>query len=352
MGAGFFASGLFSILIIFSAVFTTTWDYIPLVGPIFRDMIWVVFLVIGIFIVWPLLLVKKESMVFSKISRNNMMKIYKTVGAILIIAIGTIVGSIVLGMPNIQPDADINTLSIMSYNIQQGADEPGNLNFEGQRAVIASFNPEILGLEESDTARIANGNNDFVRYISETLGYYSYYGPKTVTGTFGIALLSKYPIINARTFYMECVEEQAATIWAQISVEGILFNVFVTHLGNYRNSTLGDRTQIVQQENILTVATGKENVLMMGDFNFEPNTEQYNITVAEFYDSWELVYNSNPANAVVDPILPGGRVIPDERIDHLFVSSQLNTSLTYIRYTGGYESDHPALYATIDLLSI
>jgi endonuclease/exonuclease/phosphatase family metal-dependent hydrolase len=315
-------------------------------------MIWVVFLVIGIFLVWPLLLVKKESMIFSGISRNNMKKIYKTISAILIIALGTIIGCVILELPYISPDPDSTTLSILTFNIQQGADEPGNMNFEGQRAEIARFNPDILALEESDTARIANGNNDFVRYISETLGYYSYYGPKTVTGTFGIALLSRYPITNARTFYMESVGEQAATIWAQITVGGIIFNVFVTHLGNYRNTTLGDRTQIVQQENILVEASGKQNAILMGDFNFEPNTEQYNITVAELYDSWELVYNDNPANAVVDPNIPGDRIIPDQRIDHIFLSSQLNESITYIRYVGGYASDHPAVYATIDLLSI
>jgi endonuclease/exonuclease/phosphatase family metal-dependent hydrolase len=151
---------------------------------------------------------------------------------------------------------------------------------------------------------------------------------------------------------MECAEEQAATIWAQITVGGEIFNIFVTHLGNYRNTTLGDRTQIVQQENILSVTAGKENVILMGDFNFEPNTEQYNITVAEFYDSWELVSNSNPANAVVDSNIAGDRIIPDERIDHIFISSHLNESVTYIHYTGGYESDHPALYATIDLMSM
>jgi endonuclease/exonuclease/phosphatase family metal-dependent hydrolase len=351
LGAGFFASAGFTILIIFSAVFTAVWDYIPLIGPIFRDMIWLVFLIVGIFLIWPLLLVKKESMIFSKITRAKMKK-YKTIGAILIIALGTIIGCVVLELPRIRPDPDINTLTILSYNIQQGADEPGNMNFEGQRAVIESFSPDIIGLIESDTDRIANGNNDFVRYVSASLGYYSYFGPKTVTGTYGIALLSRYPIENALTFYMESVEEQTATIWAQITVGGFLFNIFITHLGNYRNTTLGDDTQIIQQANILTVASGKINTIMMGDFNFDPNTEQYNLTVAEFYDAYVLVNSTNPSNAVVDTKIYGDRIIPEQRIDHIFLSSQLNESITYIRYTGGYASDHPAVYATLDLLSI
>ena len=220
------------------------------------------------------------------------------------------------------------------------------------RTPVTSLNPDIIGLVESDTDRIANGNNDFVRYVSETLGYYSYFGPKTVTGTYGIAFLSKYPIVNARTFYMECVEEQAATIWAQITVGGFLFNIFITHLGNYRNTTLGDDTQIIQQANVLTVATEKVNTILMGDFNFDPNTEQYNLTVAEFYDAYVLVNSTNPSNAVVDTTIYGDRIIPEQRIDHIFLSSQLNESITYIRYTGGYASDHPAVYATLDLLSI
>jgi len=347
MGAGFFASAFFSILMILSAVFTTNWDYIPIIGPIFRDMIWVVFLIVGIFMVWPLLLVKRESMIFSKRSRNNMMKIYKTISTVIIIAIGTIVGCIVLQFRSIRPTADTDTLSILTYNVHQGADETGNMNFEGQCRVIENLNPDIIGLQESDLARISNGNNDLVRYISQKLGYYSYFGPKTVTETYGIAFLSKFPIRNPITFYMESKEEQTATIWAQIVVGGELFNIFVTHLGNYRNTTLGDRSQIVQQENILSIATGKENVILMGDFNFEPNTEQYNITVAQFYDSYEVAVTSE-----VDDPLYGERMIPEERIDHIFVSFQLNESVTYIHYTGGFESDHPAVYATIDLLSI
>ena len=352
MGTSFSLSGLYLMLMIFSAVFVPTWDYIPLIGPLFRDMLWVVFLVIGIVITLPILLIKKTSFIFTNSSQGDMTIKIKKLSVIVVIAIGTIIGSIILEIPFIQPSTDTNTLRILTYNIQQGASDDGNMNFEGQRAVIQSLNPDIIGLEESDTARIANGNNDFVRYISSTLGYYSYYGPKTVTSTFGIALLSKYPIYNARTFYMQCVGEQAATIWAQIKIGTITFNVFVTHLGNYKNASTGDTGQLVQQQNILSVTEGKNNVLLMGDFNFEPNTEQYNITVEQYYDAWELVLAADPNKAVVDPNLPGGREIPAERIDHIFVSHHLNESLTSIHYTGGFESDHPALFATLNMNSI
>lgn len=352
MGTSFSMVSLFFLLMIFSAVFVPTWDYIPIIGPIFKDMIWLVFLIVGIMLLLSLLLVKKPSFTLPRISRQVMMIKLKRLSIIAVIAAGTIIGVTVLEIPFVQPSLDASTLRILTYNIQQGASDGGSMNFEGQRALIQRLNPDIIGLQESDTARIANGNKDFVRYVSNTLGYYSYYGPKTVTNTFGIALLSKYPICDARTFYMECVGEQTATIWAHITIGTTTFNVFITHLGNYVNTSTGDRSHIVQQENILTVTEGKENVILMGDFNFEPDTEQYNITVAQLYDTWELVLSADPTKAVVDPILPGGREIPSERIDHIFVSNHLNESLTSIHYTGGYESDHPALFATINMTSI
>jgi endonuclease/exonuclease/phosphatase family metal-dependent hydrolase len=101
---------------------------------------------------------------------------------------------------------------------------------------------------------------------------------QVVQGTFGIALLSKYPLLNPQTFYMYSEGEQTATIRAQIDVDGMSYNLFVTHLGN--------GGPMVQQEAILTETAGLENVILMGDFNFRPDTEQYQHTVALLDDAW------------------------------------------------------------------
>ena len=71
-----------------------------------------------------------------------------------------------------------------------------------------------------------------MRYFADNLGMYSYYGPSTTAGTFGIALLSKYPIVQAATFYLYSTGEQTACIQAVIAANGAFYNVFVTHLGN------------------------------------------------------------------------------------------------------------------------
>lgn len=109
-------------------------------------------------------------------------------------------------------------------------------------------------------ARISGGNANIVRYLAENLNMYSYYGPKTVTGTFGIALLSKYPILDAQTFYMSGAGEQTATIVVNVKVGEKIVRVFNAHLGN--------GGPLIQQQTILNEIRDSANVILMGDFNF------------------------------------------------------------------------------------
>jgi len=343
LGGSFFVASGFFLIMVLSAVFTIVWDYIPLIGSLFRDAIWIVFLILGVFVFLPLFLIDKASR--SKFeSINSIVKNKKEAMLIIaMISLATLIGAIVLEFP-IDHNLSGGSLRVLSYNIQQGSDEPGNKNFDAQYQVIKDLNADIIGLQESDTCRISSGNSDIVRFINNRLKLHSYFGPKTLTGTFGIALLSKYPILNPKIFYMESKGEQTATIWAQIIVGNTTFNIFITHLGNYED-TAEDRSQIVQQENILSVTNGLSNVILMGDFNFELSTEQYNITVAQLYDCWEV---SPTIGKTIGNVPKSWEArLPEGRIDHIFVSGELNTSVSFITYTGGTAADHPCVYMSL-----
>jgi endonuclease/exonuclease/phosphatase family metal-dependent hydrolase len=187
----------------------------------------------------------------------------------------------------------------------------------------------VIGLQESDTNRIANGNTDIVRYFADNLDMYSYFGPKTITGTFGIALLSKYPIENPQTFYMYSEGEQTATIVAQITVDGQTFDVFVTHLGN--------GGPVVQQQAILQEVDGKQDVVLIGDFNFRPQTEQYELTTSLLDDAWLLIWPTGENDQGMDPL---------DRIDHTFVTPGMNVVDAW--YLLSPASDHPAMITEIE----
>jgi endonuclease/exonuclease/phosphatase family metal-dependent hydrolase len=215
---------------------------------------------------------------------------------------------------------------VATYNILQGHNEAGQPSIEEQVALLAELDADIIGLQESDTNRIAGGNDDLVRYAADRLEMYSYYGPSPVVGTFGIALLSRFPLEHPRTFYMYSEGEQTATIHATVHVGGMPFNILVTHLGN--------GGPLVQQEAILAEAAGMERVILMGDFNFRPDSPQYAQTVDVFDDAWVKAGST-----------PAAEIDPDDSVDHVFISPVLTADEAY--YVNSWASDHPALFAVV-----
>lgn len=99
-------------------------------------------------------------------------------------------------------------------------------------------------------------------------------------GTFGIALLSRYPIENPRVVYFYSAGEQTAAIIATITAGVKTFQVIVTHLGN--------NGPIVQQQNLLQSIDPALPVIAMGDFNFRPDSAQYRLTQQTLADAWLL----------------------------------------------------------------
>jgi endonuclease/exonuclease/phosphatase family metal-dependent hydrolase len=316
LGGAFSLAALFLLVMIFAQVFTTVYDYIPLVGPFFRDKFWLVHLVLGLVLVLPLPLLRLRA---ASITQG----IPAPAAGVVLLSLGAFLAAWWTSPRPAQPPPGASSLRVLTYNIQQGYSDQGLKNFDGQLELVKSQAPDLVGLQESDTNRIAGGNSDVVRYYADRLGMHSYYGPKTVPGTFGIALLSRYPIQNPRTFYMYSEKEQTATIWAQIRVEGKTFNVFVTHLGN--------GGPIVQQQAILHEVEGLENVILMGDFNFRPDTDQYRITTDLLEDAWLLKWPGGINDQGLDP---------NRRIDHVFVSP--GTPILDARYLLSPASDHPA----------
>ncbi len=327
MGGSFAAAALFFLIMVFFHVFTTIYDYAPIIGPLFRDRFWFVYLLAGLGLGLPLLLVSKETFSLGKpdvaIPFTPL-----TLGLLSFLSV------IALYLTTANPVAPQNgaQLKIMTYNLQQGFDVEGNKNLEGQLAVIKKVNPDILGLQESDTTRIANGNVDAVRYFADQLAMYSYYGPTTTTGTFGIALLSKYPIQNPTTFFMYSTGEQTATIHAEISKNGKTYQVFVTHLGND-----GPMFQVQDVLTRIQSLDAGQRIIAMGDFNLEPATEQYALITQTLVDSWLLKW-------------PDGKETPgiasEKRIDYIFVSPGLN--VFEAEYSLNPASDHPNMYTVIE----
>ena len=325
LGAGFTLGALFLLVMTLAHIFTTVYDYIPLVGPFFRDKFWLVYLVASVGVIGSLLLLHNQRLKAVRVP-------WSVAGGIAAAVVLTAaLARITAAMPAISPGD--GTVTVLTYNIQQGYDEVGQENLRGQLGLMQGLDADIIGLQESDTNRIAIGNRDVVRADADALDMHSYYGPKVVNGTFGIALLSKYPIEEPRTYYMASEGEQTAVIVARIRIDGTPYAVFVTHLGNG-----GPRIQL---ENVLAlveevVGAGQENVILMGDFNFRPDSEQYGLATGRLVDSWSSIWPDGDANQAIDPA---------DRIDHIFLSPGIDVAAS--TYITDPESDHPALVTEI-----
>lgn len=325
LAGGFSLFSLFLLVMVFAQVFTTVYDYIPVVGPALRDRFWLVFLAAGIVLALCVLLLRKED---TAPIQSAQARIGSTVGIAGLGLAAAAVLAAVLTSAHPAPAADKTSLRILTYNIQQGYSQSGEKDFESQLALIRQANVDVIGLEETDNARVAGGNSDVVRYMADRLNLYSYYGPTTVTGTFGVALLSRYPIQDAQVFFMYSKGEQTAAIQAQIAIGGKTFNVLVTHLGN--------GGPLIQQQQLLQRLAGKKDVIAVGDFNFRPYEEQFHLTTGVLEDAWTV--------AAEQHIIPPGQDLND-RIDHIFLTP--GTQVASAEYLGKGPSDHPAMLAEI-----
>jgi len=328
MGGSFALAGsLYIIVMIFVQILPNIWGYLEPISTGFRDKYWLAFFLPGLILTLSILLIKKSSFDLGKLYVNKR----RNISAIVLLStifLGTLVGTLVTKPhPNYTPDGE---LVIMTFNIQQGRNVSGDRNFDGQIALIKQIDPDILGLQECDPTRISGGNLDVVRYFAEKLNMYSYYGPNTVTNTYGCAILSKFPISNAMSFFMFSDEEQIGSAQAEVTLDSTIYNVFVNHPSGATS------TMILQQEEMLTRVNGLSNVIFMGDFNFRKDSVQYSLTTAVLNDSWYLKWPSG---------LDDNSFNSSDRIDHIFVSS--GTTVLDARYILTEQSDHPAYWIRI-----
>jgi endonuclease/exonuclease/phosphatase family metal-dependent hydrolase len=206
----------------------------------------------------------------------------------------------------------------MTFNTQQSNDEFAQKSFQAQLDVIRQVSPDILALQETDSTRISLNNNDYVRFFADKLGYYSYYGPKTVAGTYGTAILSRYPLENTRTVFIYSDKDETGVAEAEVEVAGKLFTIYDVHPDS------SDPAMLVFAQTLLERAKDKAYVIAMGDYNLRDYEAAYQLIDSVLTNAWTSVYPSEISPEGVD-------MSGDNRIDHIFLSPNLTAfNPTYI----------------------
>ncbi len=329
---GFLAGGLHMVILIFIIIFTQIWGYVEELGSnYFRNLFWLPFLLIilGFFI--PMLLANIPIKKFPPICAKSSSKIMAC-GILIFLVLGSFIGALLISTPPTPPSSEgIHTLTIMAFNIQMGVNDTGDKNYDAQLRLIQELDPDIIGFPESETAKIGTGNSDVIRYFADKLGYFTYYGPTTITGTYGTALLSRYPLFNMNTIFSYSDQDEIGTTRAQIQVGGKTFTLFVCHPAGSNDAKLAHTNAVLES------ASGLPNVISFGDFNWRENSTCYNMTTATYEDTWKVKWPSG--------VEEGLNIT--KRIDYVFVSPGF--TVLDARHIPAPESqtDHPVYWATI-----
>ncbi len=328
---GLLLGSLSLVVLVFMYIFTNVWGYIEPVSPWFRNKFWLPYLLmsglITTLIGWKGL---------SKIGKKPERKSDSFWGWLIFLSIVFLAtaGSTLYTTRIRIFEPRKGSLVAMTYNIQQANDDYGERSYQKQLALIQRVEPDILVLQESDSSRISLNNNDFVRYYAGKLGYYSYYGPMTTTGTYGTAILSRYPLQNPQTIFTFSDQDEIGTARAEIEIDGELFTIYNVHPDG------SDTAMLVWAESLLKDSKDKINVIILGDFNLRDYEEAYQLIASVYTNAWESVYPSK--------IGPDGTDMSGEnRIDHIFLSQSLVVRNPVYILPPESATDHPVHWAEI-----
>jgi endonuclease/exonuclease/phosphatase family metal-dependent hydrolase len=350
LAPGFVLGSLLLVLLTFMNIFSNVWGYVEPVSPFFRGKFWLPFALSGgllAILAWVHGRMAKDGMpgmiagappVSERTgaegvdSSNPPGKLAwgVSLGAVYLV---TMLAALSTGKPDPAPPAKEN-LVVMTYNIQQANDEMGEKAFNRQLALIRQVDPDILGLQESDSARISLGNNDYVRYYAGRLGYHVYYGPKTVTGTFGTALLSKYPLENLRTVFTYSDTDEIGTAEAEVQVGDRRFALYNGHPAG------SDEAMMVFATTLLGRAFRQANVIALGDYNLRESEEAYHVIADQYRDAWLAAFPTGVDNEGLD-------MSGDRRIDHVFVSPHLEVLDAVYLLPPDSATDHPVHWVQV-----
>jgi len=222
-------------------------------------------------------------------------------------------------------------LKIASYNIKNGV--LADHDFEVLAKDILATGADIVGLQEVDQNTSRNGYQDTLKLLSQYTGMQYYSFLPTISpykkGEYGIAVLSKYPIVEVEQIYLPQkydTDERRGLLRATVDVNGVRVNFLNTHC--HWNGFEEQLTTIAQS------VASLHNFVVVGDYN----SEDFALHSRIFPNAHFAVDQESPLATT-----PGGG-----SIDNMIASPNF-----FIRSCKSYlegHSDHYMIYADLILV--
>ena len=238
----------------------------------------------------------------------------------------------------------IVTVKVMTYNIHHcnPPSKPDVIDIDAIVNVIRSADPDLVALQEVDVNTERSGGSDQASEIAARLNMYHYFARAIdyQGGAYGVAILSRYKLINPRTYGLPLPAGGEDRVMAVASLKlpdstAILFAS--THLDAQSNST----NRLAQVQRIVEIGEDEQlPIIIGGDFNAVPDSDEIGILDSFFEKTCRLCPPTIPVTT------------PTRAIDFIFYRHPDNRfdvdSHTVI--DDRYASDHRPVVAVIDLV--
>ena len=235
-------------------------------------------------------------------------------------------------------------LRVLCYNIHHAnppSEQKGFIKLDAIAKVIKDSKADIVALQELDSATARSGNVYQLRQLAQKLNMHYYFG-KAIPhdgGSYGVGILSKYPLSEANTYPLPKLEN--------VKSEDRVLALVKVHLSKNKTILLGsthldvnrEENRVMQVEKILQLTAGKEPVIIAGDFNARPE--------ANSIQKMQTVFKSAGVKNL--PTIPN--INPDRKIDFIFYAKPDDFILKNegVMTEASYESDHLPLWAELEI---
>jgi endonuclease/exonuclease/phosphatase family metal-dependent hydrolase len=247
-------------------------------------------------------------------------------------------------------------LKVVSYNICHGLGIDGRQDLERTTDVLRNSGADVIGLQEVDKYYgERSGWQDQSALLARSLGMHAAYGPNLDMDPqpgsgghrrqYGIAILSRYPIVSSRNHVLPRIDtpggwnEPRGLLEAHLQVRSETVRVLNTHLGLSKQERTAQALRLVE----VYLADGPERCIVTGDFNALPNSPELAPLLAVLRDTYASVHGGRHDPTFLSAA--GGAPVAVKCIDYIWCSPDLVPVDAAV--TASLASDHLPLAASV-----
>jgi endonuclease/exonuclease/phosphatase family metal-dependent hydrolase len=235
---------------------------------------------------------------------------------------------------NWQPATLDASVTVMTYNLQEGFDRDAHFNLDQQAAVIEAAHPDLVVLQEVSRGWLVAAGMDQARWLAERLGMEAAFGANSDDELWGNVILSRAPIRQAlRRQYTTTQNLKRCLVGVQVDTAAGPLWIFGTHLDNPPAATA---VREAQTQELIDFWGRRSPSLLLGDLNVDPGDPIFGqLEGASLRD--------------LDAGLPAGSYTSSDHrlIDHILATP--NVRLDEIHVPAVWTSDHRPVVARVTI---